>query len=117
MPVGASIGRDQLDNIITSLAVRLRDLATDISELNLSVNGDGTGLAYLQLKGYSNDPNPDNPGDVSDAELALTKIGYLNTNSGVYFGTVQQGGTGGTGAILFSFHQGLSSVWAGQIGT
>lgn len=117
MPVGAPIGSSQIDNMITAFAVRLRNLATDISELNLSVNGEGDGLAYLQQKGYSNAPNPDNPGGVSDAELALTKIGYLNTNAGVYFGTVQQGGTGGTGAILFNFHQGLSSVWGGQIGS
>lgn len=116
MSVGATVSSGQIDNMITSFAVRLRDLMTDISELNLLVNGQANGLNYLIAKGYSNVSNPDNPGSVSDAALALTMIGYLNTNSGCYFGTVQQGGTGGTGAILFNFHQGLSPVWGGQIG-
>jgi hypothetical protein len=86
----------------------------DISNLNLRVNGQGAGLAYLESIGYSGTANPDNPGGVSNAALALSMISYLNTNAGVYFGTVQQGGTGGTGAILFNFGQELSQVWGGQ---
>lgn len=115
MPVGASIGSDQMNNIITSLAVHLRDVMQDISQLNLSVNGAAAGLAYLQSIGYSNTANPANPGSVSDAALALSTIAYLNTVAGCYFGTVQQGGTGGTGASLFNFNQQLASVWGGQV--
>ncbi len=110
MAVGASVGSDQIDNMITSFAVRLRDLMTDIAELSLSVNGQGAGLAYLQGKGYSSTPNPDNPGGVSDAELAQNMIGYLNTSSALYFGSASQ-------PSPFNFHQELSQVWAGQIGS
>lgn len=115
MPVGATIGSDQMNNIITSLAVGLRDVMQDILQLDLSVNGGGAGLAYLQSIGYSNTSNPANPGAVSDAALALSTIAYLNTVAGCYFGTVQQGGTGGTGASLFKFHQQLAAVWGGRV--
>jgi hypothetical protein len=110
MPVGAAIGSDQVNNIITSLAVRMRDLMTDVADLNLAVNGQGAGLAYLQAVGYSNAANPANPGSVSDAALALSVISYLNTVAGVYFGTATQG-------TQFSFNQQLSMVWAGRIGS
>lgn len=117
MAVGATIGKDQMDNILSSLAVGLRDAMTNIAQLNLSVNGGAAGLAYLQNIGYSNAPNPLNPGGVSDAALALATIAYLNTVAGCYFGTVQQGGTGGTGAAIFNFHQQLSAFWAGRVVT
>jgi len=110
MPVGSAIGSDQVNNIITSLAVRLRDVMTDIAELNLAVNGQGAGLAYLQSVGYSNTSNPANPGSVSDAALALSVISYLNTVAGVYSGTATQG-------TQFNFNQQLSMVWGGRIGT
>ena len=93
MPVGATIGADQMNNILSNLAVNLRKIMTQISDLNLSVNGGGAGLAYLQSIGYSNTPDPKNPGGVSDAALALSTIAYLNTVAGVYFGNVQQGGS------------------------
>jgi hypothetical protein len=109
MPVGAAIGSDQVNNIITALAVRLRDTCRQISNLNLAVNGQGAGLAYLQSTGYSNAANPANPGGVSDAALALSMISYLNTVAGVYFGTATQ-------ATAYNFDQQLSEVWAGQIG-
>ena len=115
MSVGASIGSSQMDNIITALAVQLRSVMRQISDLNLAVNGAGTGLAYLQSIGYSNTANPANPGSASDAALALSVIAYLNTVAGCYFGTVQQGGTGGTGASTFNFNQQLASVWGGQV--
>ena len=110
MPVGATVGSDQMNNIITALAVQLRDVMRRIANTNLAVNGQGTGLAYLQSIGYSNTSNPANPGGVSDAALAQTVISYLNTVAGVYFGTATQGTT-------FNFDQQLSEVWAGQIGT
>jgi hypothetical protein len=109
MPVGATIGSGQMDNIITAFAVNLRDVMRRISNLNLSVNGQGTGLAYLESIGYSGDGNAANPGGVSDAALAQTIISYLNTVAGVYFGTATQ-------ASEFDFDQQLSEVWAGQVG-
>ena len=100
MPVGATIGSDQVSNIITALAVRLRDVMQQIANLNLAVNGQGAGLAYLESLGYSPE----------DAALALSIISYLNTVSSVYFGTATQG-------TAYNFNQQLSEVWAGQVGT
>lgn len=108
MPVGATIGASQIDNIITALAVRWRQLAQDTVNLSLSVNGQGQGLAYLTALGKSADPNPDNPGGVSDAALALAMISYMNTNAGVYLGTATQ-------ATAFNFNQVLAQCWAGQV--
>lgn len=108
MPVGSVIGSSQIDNVITSLAVNLRNIMQQIHNLNLSVNGQGQGLAYLQSLGYSNASNPANPGGVSDAALALSMIGYLTTVAGVYYGTATQ-------TPAFSFDQELSQIWAGRV--
>jgi len=40
--------------------------------------------------------------------------GYMNTIAGCYYGTVQQGGSGGTGATEFNFNNALSVLWGGQ---
>ena len=108
MPVGATVGSDQVNNIITSLAVRLRDVMDAIHHLDLSVNGQGAGLAYLEGTGFGSAPNPANPGSVSDAQLALTTISYLNTVAQVYFGAAAQ-------PTAYNFNQQLSSVWAGNV--
>jgi hypothetical protein len=79
-----------------------------IANLNLSVNGQGQGLNYLISIGYSNTPNAENPGGVSDAALALSTISYLNTVAAVYFGTAAQ-------TPAFNFNNQLSQVWAGQV--
>ena len=110
MPVGATIGSGQVDNIITALAVRLRDTCRQISNLSVAVNGQGQGLAYLESIGYSSTANPANPGGISDAQYAQNMISYLNTVSAVYFGTATQGSE-------FNFNQQLSMVWAGRVGT
>jgi len=107
MPVGATIGHDQVNNTITSLAVRMRDLMEDVRHLDLEVNGQGNGLAYLQSIGFDGAANPANPGGKSDAQYALDTISYLHTVSGVYAGTATQ-------ATAFNFDQALSAVWAGQ---
>lgn len=109
MPVGAVIGSDQMSNIITALAVQLRDTCRSIYNLNRNVNGQGAGLAYLQSLGYSSTANPANPGGVSDAALALSIISYLNTVAAVYFGAATQG-------TAFDFDQQLSEVWGGRVG-
>ena len=108
MPVGAVIGSSQVDNIITALAVDMRNIMQQVVNLNLAVNGQGAGLAYLQSIGYSNASNPANPGSVSDAALALSMIGYLNTMAGVYFGTAAQ-------TPAYNFNQQLSEIWAGRV--
>lgn len=115
MSVGSTIGSDQVNNILTSLAVKLRDDMRNIYNLNQAVNGQGQGLAYLESIGFSaapnpaNPPDPNNPGEgLSDAGLALSIIGYLNTVASLYFGTAAQ-------PDAFNFDQELSQVWAGQI--
>ena len=108
MPVGAAIGSSQVDNIMSALAVQLRDVMRQIYNTNLAVNGQGAGLAYLVSIGYSNASNPANPGSVSDAQLALNMISYLNTVAGVYFGTATQ-------STQFNFDQQLSMLWAGHV--
>lgn len=108
MAVGATIGSDQINNIITSLAVAMRDVMENVHHLDLSVNGQGKGLEYLMSTGFSGSPNPANPGGVSDADLALSTISYLNTVAQVYFGAAAQ-------ADPYNFNQQLSSVWAGQV--
>ena len=108
MPVGATIGSSQVDNIITALAVDMRNVMRQVYNLNQAVNGQGNGLAYLESIGYSGTANPANPGGVSDAQLAQNVISYLNTVAGVYFGTATQG-------TDFNFDQQLSEVWAGRV--
>jgi hypothetical protein len=108
MPVGASMGFAQMNNILTSLSVTLREIMNDISNTNLSVNGQGAGLAYMQSIGYSNAANPANPNNKSDAQLALDMLSYLNTVAAVYFGTVAQ-------TPAFNFHQQLSMLWSAQV--
>lgn len=114
MTVGTQANSQQIDAKLTQLAVQMRNVMTAVSYLNTQVNGQGSGLAVLEGAGYSNDANPDNPASMSDAAYALQKIAYLNTVAGCYYGTVQQGGDGGTGAATFDFDNALSTLWALQ---
>lgn len=86
---------------------RCNNLATQINSSN-----DGHG--YLVSIGYSDTPNNKNPGGVSDAVYAQTLVAYFSQVAGVYYGTVQSGGTGGTGAINFNINSALSGTWNGQ---
>ena len=108
MPVGATVGSDQVNNIMTSLAVQLRNVMQEIHNLDLSVNGQAAGLAYLESIGFGSAPNPANPGGESDAAYALSTISYLNTVAQVYFGAAAQ-------SPAYNFNQQLSAVWAGHV--
>lgn len=108
MPVGAAIGSSQIDNILTNLAVNFRNLAQQAANLSIEINGQGTGLAVLQSLGYSNTPNPANPGGISDAAWALQLVNYFSNVSGVWFGTATQ-------AAAFSYNNASAPLWAGQI--
>lgn len=114
MTVGTQANSQQIDARLTQLAVQLRDVITRITQLNTQVNGQGNGLTVLELAGYSSGDNTDNPGSMSDAAYALQKLAYLSTVAGCYLGTVQQGGSGGTGAVEFDFDNALSTLWALQ---
>jgi hypothetical protein len=104
MTVGNNLSSGTIDQLISSYSVQMRDLMTKIQYLSTNINGQAQGLEFLEAAGY----------DSTDAVTALAAIAYLSTPAGCYFGTVQQGGSGGTGATLFDFNQELSQYWAGQ---
>ena|ERR1700749_4115521 len=112
--VGTQPSNATINNQLTGIALQMRELMQAASNLSTQVNGTGQGLAYLEAMGFSSAANSDNPGDMSDAAWALQVIAYFNTVAGCYFGTVQQGGSGGTGASDFNFHNALASLWNGQ---
>lgn len=109
MSVGNQTSKASNDASLTDLAVSLRNLMAKVKRLDTQTNGQGNGLAYLQSIGYSSAPNPANPGGQSDAAWALQATAYLNTLSGVYFGTATQGSQ-------FAFDNALSVLWSGQLG-
>lgn len=87
---------------LQTFAVALRDLCEDIKDYQTWIQNQG--IAALEAAGFS----------AADAQTVLTLMSYLNTFSGVYYGTVQAGGSGGTGAIDFDYDQALSPLWGGQ---
>lgn len=105
MTVGTQATAAMMDNTLTQLAIQMRNIMQQVENLNLQVNGGGGGFAYMEGIGYSS----------ADATTALNYLGYMNTVAGVYNGTVQQGGSGGTGASDFNFNQGLAPLWAAQL--
>jgi hypothetical protein len=113
--VGTQPNNATINNQITGLALQMRDLMQQASNLSTQINGTGQGLAYLKAVGFDGtNANPQNPSNMTDAQWALQVIAYFNTLAGCYFGTVQQGGNGGTGATQFNFHNALASLWNGQ---
>lgn len=104
MTIGSQAGTATIDQQLTSLSLGMRNLLQQVRDLNTFVNGQGNGLSFLESLGFSS----------GDASSALTFISYLNTIAGCYFGTVQQGGSGGSGAIDFNFDNALAPLWAGQ---
>ena len=52
--------------------------------------------------------------DAPTATTLQTLMSYVSTVYGVYFGDVQQGGSGGTGAILFDFNNAFAALWGGR---
>lgn len=117
MAVGNPTSVAQTNNVLSSLAQQLRDLAYEVLKQQMYLTKLGTtGLANLggTGNGFSTTANPANNGGVSDAQAVLDDINHMATVVGCYKGTVQQGGTGGTGAILFNFEDFLVHLWSGQ---
>jgi hypothetical protein len=105
MSVGNQPTSGQLDSQMTALANNLRKIMGQIRDLNTEINGSGAGTATLETAGYNS----------TDAATFLQLLAYFNTLSGVYYGTVQAGGTGGNGAIDFDYDNALSALWAGVV--
>jgi hypothetical protein len=102
MTVGETLTQAQVNNLLTQLALQVRNVMDQIRMQQTPVLNMGqTGLEGL---GYSS----------TDATTVLTLFGYLASLSQIYYGQLQQGGTGGTGAIEFDFDNALSAVWAGM---
>lgn len=97
MTVGAQASSSSMDQTLTGLAVQLRKVMQAITDVSLSVNGQGAGQAYLEGIGY----------DAGDATTALNMLSYLNTVAAVYYGNAAQGSA-------FDFNQELSQIWATQ---
>lgn len=109
MTVGNQATVASINQALTSYALTLRNICQQIVDLQQFVNGPaGLGLTGLQNLGGTGAGFP-----AADAQLVLNMVGYLNTVAGVFYGTVQQGGTGGTGATLFNFSNALAPLSAG----
>ena len=115
MAVGSQVGSANVNQALSDSAIAMRDLMHKCVNLSTWINGQNQGLNTLIAMGFSNTPNANNTGGLSDAALALRLIADLNTVAGVYFGTVLQG-NGGVGGIgtTFDFDNELSQLWAGR---
>jgi hypothetical protein len=107
MAVGQQATNITIDNLLTSFAVQMRELMHAIHNLNIQVNGQNAGLAFMVAAGYGNAANSNNPGGVSDAQYALNILSYLNTQAGVYYGSATQ-------ATTFNFENATAPVWGGK---
>jgi hypothetical protein len=102
MSVGNQTSSGNINSALTTLALQLRESSNVILQQQAYLNK--LGLSGLQAIGYTS----------GDAQGALDTINHMATIAGCYKGTVQQGGSGGTGAILFNFEDYLTPLWAGQ---
>lgn len=108
MPVGSTIGSGQINNVLTSVAVNMRNLMQEVVNLDRAVNGQGTGLAYLESTGFGSDSNPDNPGSESDAQYAIDLIAHMAAFAAIYFGQNTQ-------LADFNYDLTFAPLWAGQV--
>jgi hypothetical protein len=102
MAVGIPASDGSINSALTKNALALRDIMVSIAQLQEFMVA--LGLTGLEAIGFSS----------ADAATALSMASYMNTVAGCYLGTVQQGGTGGTGAITFNFDNALCPLWGGQ---
>lgn len=105
MTVGNQPTASSVSSQMSALAVTLRNTLRSVSNLfeSLQAIGSDNLTAGLEAIGFNS----------TDATTAETLLSYMNTIVGVYEGTVQQGGTGGTGATEFDFDNALSVLWGG----
>jgi hypothetical protein len=104
MAVGNQITRQQIDQMLSSDAVALRNVMWQIANHAKQVVALGTaGLEALAV----------NPYTAADAATVLQMFSYLSTFPAVYEGTQFQGTTGSNG-IQFDFDNALCELWAGS---
>lgn len=102
MAVGNSPSTGLINSTLGSLAIQMRVLFEAVNDQFLYL--ENLGASGLETVGF----------DSSDASTVLTMISYMSTLAGCYYGTVQQGGSGGTGATEFNFNSALSALWGGS---
>lgn len=88
----------QLNGLAAQIAMQLR--ANALQALNFQAYVVSLGQAGLVSLGFS----------AADATSMLTVAGYMASLAQIYQGTLQQGGTGGTGATLFNFQNALVAL-------
>ena len=98
MAIGSVATQAQLNAQLANVATGLRTTAAQI--LLLWSYANNLGQAGLVTLGFTS----------ADATAFITAVDNLATVAQVYQGTVQQGGTGGTGASLFNFQNALAAV-------
>lgn len=102
MSVGNQANAGNVNNTLTSLALAMREHASDVLEFWAWANKEG--LAGLEAIGFS----------AADAQAVLDNVNHMATPMQVYKGTVQAGGSGGVGAVAFDYEDYLTPLWAGQ---
>ena len=116
MSVGTQATVQQVNSVLTNLAIQWRELVQTTIEQWAFLNKLGlTGLENLggTGAGFSSAANPANPGGVSDAQYVLTLIDYLATPAQVFQGTQGQA-PAGQAAADFNFQDATTVLWAGQ---
>jgi hypothetical protein len=103
MTVGIQPSSSQIDTQMTQLANSLRKIMEQLTDFALQINN--MGQSGLETAGY----------DAADATTALQLVGYMTSVTQVYYGLLQQGGSGGNGAIEFNFNNALSQLWGGTV--
>lgn len=107
MAVGPVTTTGTVDTSLTNLVVQWRALCLQTLTLTVWANSTGDVLAWLQKKGYSNDPNPDRADNESDAAYAQRMINYLATLANIFFGNAEQ-------TPAFPFENAMAELWGGQ---
>lgn len=98
MAIGNQPNVAQLNSQAAQYASTWRSIAQQSLALQAYVTGLGSsGLVAL---GFSS----------ADATAFIAAVNYMATMAGIFQGTVQQGGTGGTGASLFNFQNALVAL-------
>jgi hypothetical protein len=98
MAVGNVPTMAQLNSQVAQLATQYRTTAMSVLWLQAYVTA--LGQAGLVALGFGS----------GDATTLIAQVNYMATLAQIYQGTVQQGGTGGTGASLFNFQNALVAV-------
>ena len=94
----------QLNAQAGALAVNIRNCMEQVGNFTFWFNT----LTQAQVQAAFGLP------DLPTAAQMQTCVGLMFTLYGIYTGTVQQGGSGGTGATLENFALGLAPLWGGQ---